>query len=64
MAKDPVCGMQINEQQAAEESEYQGQTFYFCSLGCKQQFDQKPDRFADARATHRIQANESGPCIP
>jgi YHS domain-containing protein len=63
MAKDPVCGMQINESQTAGKSEYQGQTFYFCSPGCKQRFDQNPDRYADQRATHTIQANESGPCI-
>jgi YHS domain-containing protein len=63
MVKDPVCGMQINESQTAGKSEYRGQTFYFCSPGCKQRFDQNPDRYADQRATHTIQANESGPCI-
>ena len=63
MAKDPVCGLQIDEPQTAGKSEYQGQTFYFCSPACKQRFDQHPDRYGDQRATRRIQANESGPCI-
>jgi YHS domain-containing protein len=45
MAQDPVCGMQVNEEQAAGKSEYQGQTYYFCSTRCQQQFDQNPDRY-------------------
>jgi YHS domain-containing protein len=45
MAKDPVCGMQVNEQQATAKSEYQGKAYYFCSQSCKQQFDQSPERY-------------------
>jgi Cu+-exporting ATPase len=37
--------MQVSEEQAAGESEYQGETYYFCSPNCKQQFDQNPERF-------------------
>jgi Cu+-exporting ATPase len=47
MAKDPVCGMQVDEKQAAGKSEYQSKTYYFCSPGCKQRFDQEPDRYAN-----------------
>lgn len=49
MAKDLVCGMQVNEQQATSRgltSEHQGQTYYFCSTQCKQQFDREPQRYA------------------
>jgi YHS domain-containing protein len=53
MAKDPVCGMQVNEQQAAGQSEYQGQTYYFCSPGCKRQFDQNPERYTGQGTTSR-----------
>jgi P-type Cu+ transporter len=45
MAQDPVCGMQVNEEQAAGKSEYQGRTYYFCSTRCQQQFDQNPERY-------------------
>ncbi len=45
MAKDPVCGMGVSEQRAAGKSEYQGQTYYFCSPGCKAAFDQEPERY-------------------
>ncbi len=39
MAKDPVCGMTVNEEKAAAKSEYMGKTYYFCSQGCKIAFD-------------------------
>ncbi|MGZ7060912.1 MAG: YHS domain-containing protein [Candidatus Angelobacter sp.] len=50
MTKDPVCGMQIDEKQAAGKSDYKGQTYYFCSPGCKQKFEQKPDQYAKKTA--------------
>ena len=46
MAKDPVCGMQVNEQSAAAKSEYQGKTYYFCSPACKSTFDKNPEKYA------------------
>jgi YHS domain-containing protein len=45
MAKDPVCGMEVNEKQAAGKSEHRGRMVYFCSLQCKQQFDRNPGRY-------------------
>ena len=50
MSTDPVCGMNVPEQQAAGKSEYQGKTFYFCSQSCKQQFDQNPQRYTSKQA--------------
>lgn len=44
--KDPVCGMQVDENAAAGQSEHQGQTYYFCSPGCKSNFDQNPEQYA------------------
>ena len=32
MAKDPVCGMDVDPEHAAGTSEHQGETIYFCSL--------------------------------
>lgn len=43
---DPVCGMQVDEKNAAGKSEYNGQQFYFCSPGCKQKFDGNPEEYA------------------
>ncbi len=45
-AKDPVCGMMVDEKRNAGSSSYQGKTFYFCSAGCKSTFDRNPARFA------------------
>ncbi len=45
MAKDPVCGMDVDESTAAGKSEYKGQTYYFCSPGCKRSFDQDPEKY-------------------
>ncbi|HXG64939.1 MAG TPA: YHS domain-containing protein [Blastocatellia bacterium] len=47
---DPVCGMQINEQQAAGQSRHQGQEYYFCSQDCKTQFDQNPSQYVGQSA--------------
>ncbi|HET6597743.1 MAG TPA: YHS domain-containing protein [Anaerolineales bacterium] len=43
--KDPVCGMDITYETAQARSEYNGQTYYFCSLGCKEEFDQNPEKY-------------------
>ena len=55
MAKDPVCGMDVDEKQAAGKSEYQGQTYYFCSPGCKTTFDKDPQKYAAqaGQSSHR-----------
>jgi YHS domain-containing protein len=45
MVIDPVCGMEIDPRTAAGKSEYQGKTYYFCSVGCKKAFDKEPQKF-------------------
>ena len=47
MAKDPVCDMMVDENNAAGKSEYQGKTFYFCSVICKKKFDRAPQEYAN-----------------
>ena len=43
---DPICGMQVDERSAAGQSQHQGHTYYFCSQGCKNKFDQNPQQYA------------------
>jgi Cu+-exporting ATPase len=43
--RDVVCGMDIDPATAAGKSEYKGQTYYFCSLGCKKSFDKDPEKY-------------------
>ena len=42
MVKDPVCGMQVDEQTAKRVSEFAGIKYYFCSDGCKKKFAANP----------------------
>lgn len=50
MATDPVCGMWVDEPRAVGRSEYQNQTYYFCSAGCKQKFDHNPQQYVGRQA--------------
>ena len=45
MAIDPVCKMTVEEKTAAAVSEYKGQKYYFCAVGCKKAFDQDPEKY-------------------
>src|SRR5262245_28848346 len=49
---DPVCGMTVNPDTAAGKSERGGNTYYFCSKGCKTRFDANPERYLAPGATH------------
>jgi P-type Cu+ transporter len=48
---DPVCGMEIEPQSAFATREHMGQTFYFCSQSCVDQFDKDPHRYVMTSAT-------------
>jgi P-type Cu+ transporter len=54
-ATDPVCGMEVEIREGARSSDYDGQTFYFCSDGCQKQFDADPYFYAlgNAKKTSR-----------
>jgi len=52
MVKDPVCGMDVDPETAALKAEYQGQTYYFCSPGCKKEFDKEPSKYASKKEGH------------
>jgi xanthine dehydrogenase accessory factor len=44
-AKDPICGMTVEKSKAKHKVEFKGKTFYFCCAGCKQKFEQSPERY-------------------
>jgi Cu+-exporting ATPase len=50
--KDPVCGMDVDTANAAGQTDYEGQTYYFCSQPCKRQFDENPQRFTQESGRH------------
>lgn len=43
---DPVCGMPVEEQNAAGLSEHKGTTYYFDSEECLGKFNQQPAQYA------------------
>ena len=45
--KDPVCGMDVTPENAAATFEYKGTTYYFCSPGCKRDFEKDPEKYLD-----------------
>ncbi|MBA2702235.1 MAG: YHS domain-containing protein [Blastocatellia bacterium] len=49
---DPVCGMKVDDQKAASQSTYQGNTYYFCSEGCKTKFDKNPQQYTSQKAVN------------
>ena len=57
---DVVCGMDIDPATAAGKSEYKGQTYYFCSAGCKRSFD-KDRRNTSVRVRRPISIRQFSP---
>jgi YHS domain-containing protein len=51
MAKDPVCNMEVNENEAAATSTYKDKTYYFCAAGCKTAFDKEPGKYLKETGT-------------
>lgn len=46
MAKDPICGMDVDEKTSKWTSECKDKKYYFCAPGCKKKFDQDPSKYA------------------
>lgn len=43
--KDPVCGMTVSPEKAAESIDFAGETFYFCGRGCAAKFRENPEKY-------------------
>ena len=43
--KDPVCGMDIDPNNAAATEEHQKKTYHFCSAACHDKFKAEPDKY-------------------
>ncbi len=44
MARDPVCGMEVDEDQTKHQFQYMGETYYFCASRCRTSFEQDPEK--------------------
>ena len=47
MAKDPICGINVDENKAAGTAVYKNKTYYFCCGGCKAKFEKEPEKYAN-----------------
>jgi len=44
-AVDPVCGMTVDPHTAKNPADHRGQTYYFCSAGCRAKFVADPQKY-------------------
>jgi P-type Cu+ transporter len=72
MAKDPICGMTVDEEEALS-TERDGETFYFCSEHCRKKFlspadSEEPEKKPRGKATYtcpmhpEIEQDKPGDC--
>jgi YHS domain-containing protein len=61
---DPVCQSVIDEKQAPTRAYYEGEPFYFCSLGCKSSFEQNPEKYLSLSKDLRFAGDEGGTTVP
>ena len=45
MPIDPVCGMEVDEKSAKDRATFEGQSYYFCSRDCKDEFLEAPEEY-------------------
>jgi YHS domain-containing protein len=60
--KDPVCGMTVNQDRAIADglkAEVEGETYFFCSEECKEQFKQDPQRFLTKKTGQPVHTDAS-----
>jgi membrane fusion protein, copper/silver efflux system len=56
ISRDPVCGMNVNEDRAKAEGntvEYQGRTYFFCSIESRDTFRKEPERYSKSSPLER-----------
>jgi Cu+-exporting ATPase len=65
MVIDPVCGMEIEPEDAVGWHDHQGQRFYFCNPSCLENFRADPDKYLAAKPPLvKLGAGTPGPSVP
>ncbi|QDM26320.1 YHS domain-containing protein [Tardiphaga sp. vice304] len=49
---DPVCGMTVDPTSSEHRFEHSGETYHFCSAGCRTKFAAAPESFLSKSLTH------------
>ena len=45
--RDAVCKMELDEKRVKESLVYEGRSYYFCSVGCRSEFERHIDEYAE-----------------
>src|SRR6185312_1926753 len=66
---DPVCGMYVAPETAADKAEFRGHTYYFCSAHCQQKFSANPETYLRGEKPTRnpaglVQLGSAPPKVP
>jgi P-type Cu+ transporter len=61
LARDPVCGMNVDPATSKHRFDYRGETFHFCSSGCRTKFAADPKIYLD---TYLEKTNAPKPDVP
>ena len=46
--RDVVCKMELDERHVKESLVYREKNYYFCSVGCRAEFERHPEEYAKA----------------
>jgi Cu(I)/Ag(I) efflux system membrane fusion protein len=61
-SRDPVCGMYVDQENAAmsgKTATFDGRTYYFCMVQCKESFEKEPEKYVpkeDTSGSHEVHA--------
>lgn len=58
MAKDPVCGMEVKEENLTAQAH--GKKYIFCSEYCRDAFEKNPSKYLKETSTEKKSAARSG----
>lgn len=45
MVTDPVCGRDVDPTSTEVQSEHDGEMYYFCSLDCREEFEENTEEY-------------------
>ena len=62
MAKDPVCGMDVDEKTAVYKSIQANNVYYFCSATCQNEFNKNPEKYLQGNAATHHASHYGGVC--
>ena len=55
---DPVCGMKVDPATSKHRFEYRGETYHFCSNGCRTKFEADPKRYLEKDGAPQVPVPE------